>query len=119
MAVGLIDICHQDPWRRTSGMHKIKGGVQLAIIKSLWIARDQIASARDIASGKLLNDSAIVELAITAPVNKIEFERALRPLGLRARWLENLPLWLESIANSTIALSLSNFPAAISRADAI
>ena len=99
----------QDPWRRTSGMHKIRGGDQLAIIKSLWIARDQIASARDIAAGKLLNDSAIVELAITAPVSKKEFEKALRPLGLRARWLENLPLWLESIAEA-VALPEDQWP---------
>ena len=47
-----------DPWRRTSGMHKIKRRDQLAVIKSLWIARDEVASKSDIAAGKLLNDSA-------------------------------------------------------------
>jgi ribonuclease D len=98
-----------DPWRRTSGMHKIKRRDQLAIIKSLWIARDRIASQSDIAQGKLLNDNAIVELAITAPTSKKEFEKALRPLGLRARWLENLPLWLESIAEA-VALPEDKWP---------
>lgn len=87
-----------DPWRRTSGMHKIKRRDHLAIIKSLWIARDSLASSNDIAPGRLLNDSAIVELALSTPTTKKEFEKALRPLGVRARWLENLPLWLESIA---------------------
>ena len=87
-----------DPWRRTSGMHKIKRRDQLAVIKSLWVARDEVAARQDIAPGKLLNDSAIVELAIAVPTNKKEFEKTLRPLGLRARWMENLQLWLDSIA---------------------
>ena len=66
-----------DPWRRTSGMHKIKRRDQLAVIKTLWIARDEVAARQDIAPGKLLNDSAIVELAIAVPTNKKEFEKAL------------------------------------------
>jgi ribonuclease D len=107
-----------DPWRRTSGMHKIKRRDQLAIIRSLWIARDKIASQSDIAQGKLLNDNAIVELAIAAPTNKKEFEKALRPLGLRARWLENLPLWLESIA-SAVALPEQDWPQMRTSADAL
>jgi ribonuclease D len=98
-----------DPWRRTSGMHKIKRRDQLAVIKSLWIARDEIASQQDIAAGKLLNDSAIVELAIAMPTTKKEFEKCLRPLGLRARWLENLQLWLDSIA-SAVALPEDQWP---------
>ena len=98
-----------DPWRRTSGMHKIKRRDQLAIVRSLWFARDKIASQSDIAQGKLLNDNAIVELSIAAPTTKKEFEKALRPLGLRARWLENLPLWLESIA-SAVALPEQEWP---------
>ncbi len=107
-----------DPWRRTSGMHKIKRRDQLAIIRSLWIARDKIASQSDIAQGKLLNDNAIVELAIAAPTNKKEFEKALRPLGLRARWLENLPLWLESIA-SAVALPEQEWPQMRTNADTL
>ena len=107
-----------DPWRRTSGMHKIKRRDQLAIIKELWIARDRLASLNDIAPGKLLNDSAIVELAIAAPSTKKEFEKTLRPLGLRARWLENLPLWLSSIT-STIALPEEQWPAMRTNADTL
>ena len=86
-----------DPWRRTSGMHKIKKRDQLAIIKNLWIARDEIAQATDVSSGKLLNDAAIIEFAIHKPTNKKEAEKALRPIGMRARWLENLPTWLSAI----------------------
>jgi ribonuclease D len=107
-----------DPWRRTSGMHKIKRRDQLAVIKSLWIARDEIASQQDIAAGKLLNDSAIVELAIAMPTTKKEFEKCLRPLGLRARWLENLQLWLDSIA-SAVALPEDQWPTMRTNADTL
>ena len=107
-----------DPWRRTSGMHKIKRRDQLAVIKSLWIARDEIASQQDIAAGKLLNDSAIVELAIAVPTTKKEFEKCLRPLGLRARWMENLQLWLDSIA-SAVALPEDQWPSMRTNADTL
>lgn len=107
-----------DPWRRTSGMHKIKRRDQLAIIKELWSARNGVAATQDIAPGKLLNDSAIVELAIAAPVTKKEFEKTLRPLGLRARWLENLPLWLESISKA-VALPEEQWPALRTNADTL
>jgi ribonuclease D len=107
-----------DPWRRTSGMHKIKRRDQLAVIKSLWIARDEIASQQDIAAGKLLNDSAIVELAMAAPTTKKEFEKCLRPLGLRARWIENLQLWLDSIANA-VALPEDQWPTMRTNADTL
>jgi ribonuclease D len=107
-----------DPWRRTSGMHKIKRRDQLAVIKSLWIARDAVAAKNDIAAGKLLNDSAIVELAIAVPTNKKEFEKCLRPLGLRARWMENLQLWLDSIA-AAVALQEEQWPTMRTNADTL
>jgi len=107
-----------DPWRRTSGMHKIKRREQLAVIKELWHARDKVASDQDISPGKLLNDSAIVELAIAPAVTKKEFEKALRPLGLRARWLENLPLWLSSISVA-VSLPEDQWPAMRTNADTL
>jgi len=107
-----------DPWRRTSGMHKIKKRDQLAIIKTLWEARDAIASEQDIAAGKLLNDSAIVELAIAAPITKKDFEKTLRPLGLRPRWMENLKVWLDSIATA-VALPEDQWPQMRTSADTL
>lgn len=89
-----------DPWRRTSGMHKIKKRDQLAVIKNLWLARDEIARTNDVSSGKLLNDAAIIEFAIHKPLNKKEAEKVLRPIGMRARWLENMPTWLSAIENA-------------------
>lgn len=89
-----------DPWRRTSGMHKIKKRDQLAIIKNLWTARNEIARSNDVASGKLLNDSAIIEFAIHKPLTKKDAEKALRPIGMRARWSENMPTWISAIESA-------------------
>ena len=98
-----------DPWRRTSGMHKIRKRNQLAVIRSLWNVRNQIAESLDVSPGKLLNDSAIVELAMNPPTNKREFDKVLRPIGLRARWKENLDIWLAAIA-SAVALAENDYP---------
>ena len=89
-----------DPWRRTSGMHKIRKRNQLAIIRSLWNVRNEIAAGQDVSPGKLLNDSAIVELAMNPPTNKREFDKVLRPIGLRARWKDNLDIWLATISTA-------------------
>jgi ribonuclease D len=52
-----------DPWRRTSGMHVIRSARELAVIREVWHARDEIAREQDIAAGRILSDSHIVTLA--------------------------------------------------------
>src|SRR5262245_44674374 len=37
-----------DPWRRTSGIHRVRSRRSLAIVRELWLERDQIARRRDI-----------------------------------------------------------------------
>jgi ribonuclease D len=59
----------KDPWRRTSGMHKVRRRRQMAVVRELWTARDQIAQRRDVSPGKVLGDAAIVEAALALPVN--------------------------------------------------
>ncbi len=59
-----------DPWRRTSGMHKVRGGRGIAYVRELWWERDRLARDRDIAPGRLLADAQIVLIAqhaVTAP----------------------------------------------------
>ncbi len=107
-----------DPWRRTSGMHKIKRRDQLAIIRELWQARDEIARAADIAGGKLLNDYAIVELALNPPTTKREFEKTLRPLGLRNKWIENINIWLSATARA-VALPEDSWPSMRTNSDTL
>ena len=61
-----------DPWRRTSGIHRVRRPRQLAAVRELWHARDELAAQRDIAPGRVLPDSAIIEAAVTAPVSSAE-----------------------------------------------
>lgn len=56
-----------EPWRRTSGIHKVRGRRQLATVRALWQARDEEARRRDIAPGRLLPDAAIIAAAQAAP----------------------------------------------------
>jgi ribonuclease D len=59
-----------DPWRRTSGMHRIRTRRQLAIVRELWLARDALASEQDVSPGRIIPDSSVVEAAIAAPETK-------------------------------------------------
>ncbi|MFE2261080.1 ribonuclease D [Streptomyces griseosporeus] len=59
----------KDPWRRTSGMHKVRRRRQLAVVRELWQTRDRIAQRRDVSPGKVLSDAAIVEAALALPAN--------------------------------------------------
>lgn len=56
-----------DPWRRTNGSHQIRDPRGLAIVKSLWEARDREAQRRDTSPGRVLRDAAIVAAAQAKP----------------------------------------------------
>jgi ribonuclease D len=111
-----------DPWRRTSGMHKIKKRNQMAVIRQLWQDRNEIAQELDISPSRLLSDAAITEIALSAeksPItNRKHLEKILRPLGLRARWLENAPMWISGIATA-LALTEEQWPEAKSKTDSL
>jgi ribonuclease D len=56
-----------DPWRRTSGIHRVHSRRGLAIVRELWEERDRIARRRDLSPGRVLPDTAIVEAARSLP----------------------------------------------------
>ncbi len=65
----------RDPWRRTSGIHRIRSRRGLAAVRELWLERDGIARRLDLSPGRVLPDTAIVEAARTMPAT---------PAGLNA-----------------------------------
>ena len=71
-----------DPWRRTSGVHKVRRRRQLAAVKELWQTRDRVARERDISPGRILSDAAIVAAALAMPTN-IQALQALPGFGPR------------------------------------
>ncbi len=59
-----------DPWRRTSGVHGLRSRRQLAMLRALWEARDDLARRRDVAPGRLLPDSAMVAAVQADPATE-------------------------------------------------
>ncbi|QYJ03990.1 ribonuclease D [Nocardioides panacisoli] len=57
-------------WRRTSGMHKVRGRRALAAVRELWVARDEIAQEQDVTPGRLIPDSAISAVATAMPTSR-------------------------------------------------
>jgi ribonuclease D len=56
-----------DPWRRTSGIHRIRSRRGLAIVEHLWWARDRVAREVDTAPGRLVPDASLVAAAAALP----------------------------------------------------
>ncbi|HEY7222871.1 MAG TPA: ribonuclease D [Micromonosporaceae bacterium] len=87
-----------DPWRRTSGIHKVRGARALARVRALWVARDRVAARRDSAPGRVLADSAIVAAAETDPAGEREL---LAIAGFGGRYVRRLaPVWLDALAEA-------------------
>jgi ribonuclease D len=102
----------EEPWRRTSGMHRARGRRALAIVRNVWEARDAIAQQRDVAPGRILPDASIVELAANPPqsVGELKGMRIMRNRGPR-RFLEQ---WMDAVA-AALDLPERELPAATRR----
>jgi ribonuclease D len=59
-----------DQWRRTSGLHKVRGRRALGAVRALWTTRDQIAAERDVTPSRIIPDSAIVAAALAMPTTR-------------------------------------------------
>jgi ribonuclease D len=85
----------QDPWRRTSGMHRARGRRALAAVRELWETRDAIAERRDVTPGRIIPDSAIVEAANAMPRDRAAL---LALKGFRGRGAERYAAqWVEAL----------------------
>ena len=84
-----------DPWRRTSGIHRVRSRRNLAIVRELWLERDEIAQRRDISPTRILPDAAIVEAARAAPASLAELVKLPGFTGRGARRYG--PDWLRAV----------------------
>jgi ribonuclease D len=85
-----------EPWRRTSGIHKVRSPRGLAVVRALWEARDELARQRDRAPGRVLPDSAIVAAATENPRTVDELRELAVFGGKRQRTMSGM--WLREIA---------------------
>ncbi|WP_307792882.1 ribonuclease D [Glycomyces niveus] len=90
----------KEPWRRTSGIHKVRGAKALGRVRAVWEARDNLARKLDRAPGKVLPDAAIVEAATADPT---DFAELMSLPGFRRRGgRTNARLWLAALADARL-----------------
>ena len=84
-----------DPWRRTSGIHRIRNRRELAHVRELWTVRDQTAKRRDVSPGRVLSDHAIIAAAHARPASKAQLA-ALPPYDARST-RRDIDLWWAAV----------------------
>ncbi len=104
----------QDPWRRTSGIHKIRSRRSLGVVRALWHERNAIAAERDVTPGRILPDMAIVALATHPPetLAALRSDASMRRRGPR-RFLDE---WFAAIEEA-LALPDDELPTSGQRSD--
>lgn len=60
----------EDPWRRLSGLHQVRGARNLAVARALWQAREAFAQEQDVSPGRLIPDRSLVAAVMANPQSK-------------------------------------------------
>ncbi|EQM74576.1 hypothetical protein L687_03730 [Microbacterium maritypicum MF109] len=60
----------EDPWRRLSGLHQVRGARNLAVARALWQAREAYAQEQDVSPGRLVPDRSLVAAVLANPQSK-------------------------------------------------
>ncbi len=60
----------EDPWRRLSGLHQVRGARNLAVARELWKAREAYAQEQDVSPGRLVPDRSLVAAVLAGPQSK-------------------------------------------------
>ncbi len=103
-----------DAWRRTSGLHRVRGRRALGAVKALWEARDEIAQRRDVTPGRVIPDAAIVAAAQAMPTDKAAL---LATKGFHGRGAERYAArWLAALTE-VAAMEEHELPARAPRGD--
>jgi ribonuclease D len=87
-----------DPWRRTSGIHRVQSRRGLAVVRELWTARDRIAQSADLSPRRILPDVAIVEAARSLPASHAQLARISGFASRQARRYEKE--WLAAVGRA-------------------
>ncbi|UNK72413.1 HRDC domain-containing protein [Microbacterium sp. H1-D42] len=93
-----------EPWRRLSGLHKVRGARQLAVARSLWTAREEYAQQMDVSPGRLVPDRSLLAAVLAAPQSK-QALAALKEFNGRASRTQ-LDRWWDAIESGRTAEQL-------------
>src|SRR5690606_20808391 len=84
-----------DPWRRTSGIHKVRDRRTLARVRELWVVRDGLAQDLDVSPGRILRDQALLSLALDNPSGASAVKRHEAMRNSRAR--KHVDAWASAL----------------------
>ena len=111
---GFVAPVRHEAWRRTSGVHRVRGRRALGAVRALWQARDEIASQRDVTPGRIVPDSALVAAAVAQPADR---GALLATKGFHGRGAERYSSrWIEAL-NEAATLEEEDLPARSPRGD--
>jgi ribonuclease D len=94
----------EDPWRRLSGLHTVRGRRSLAVARALWQAREDYAREQDISPGRLVPDRSLVAAVIADPQTKQELA-AIKEFNGRASRTQ-LDRWWNAIVQGRSSAEL-------------
>jgi len=75
----------EEPWRRLSGLHTVRGRRSLAVARALWQAREDYARAQDTSPGRLVPDRSLVAAVLADPASKQDLSRVKEFTGRASR----------------------------------
>ncbi len=103
-----------DAWRRTSGLHRVRGRRALAAVKALWETRDELAERRDVTPGRIVPDAAIVAAAVALPTDRAALQDVK---GFHGRGAERYAArWVDALSEAA-ALEEDRLPSRSPRGD--
>lgn len=85
----------EEPWRRLSGLHTVRGRRALAVARALWTAREEYAREEDVSPGRLVPDRSLVAAVIADPATKQDLARVKDFTGRASR--NQLDRWWAAI----------------------
>jgi len=95
---GFTPVVRNEPWRRTSGLHRVRGRRLLGAVRELWQTRDELARARDVSPGRIIGDNAIVAAALADPRTRSDL---METKGFHGRGAQRYAdRWVEAIARA-------------------
>ncbi|GAA0970234.1 Ribonuclease D [Nocardioides aquaticus] len=112
--LGFEPTVRQEAWRRTGGLHRVRGRRNLAAVRELWETRDELAERRDVTPGRIVPDAAIIAAATAQPTDR---DSLMRTPGFHGRGADRYAArWVEALQRAA-AMSEDELPARTQRTD--
>ena len=96
----------EEPWRRLSGLHTLRGRRALAVARALWVAREAYAQEEDVSPGRLVPDRSLVAAVAADPATKQDLAKVREFTGRASR--TQLDRWWAAIEAGRATSDLPN-----------